>query len=251
MWTKRNWIAVAAAAGILVSAVTGTVLTQRRSRMLVDTGVTRAAVEDSLRSLLPKTVESARDPRLIAAVRELEKALYVVSVWVVAPDGEIVYRRCGPGQLGDKVQDLARDDMAPAIAALGPGAFSETQRLQLLAVAAMRREGEHNDVFRHMARALPDAAGGLGAVVVLGYDVSPLVGSPPDFLYLSLLLSGLAGFAVYWLGLPLWVACDARARGEAAALWAVFVLFTNLVGLVAYLIVIWRPVRRAAPSGSL
>lgn len=246
MWTKRNWIAVAAAAGILISAVTGTLLTQRRSRMLVDTGVTRAAVENSWRSLLPKTVESARDPRLIAAVRELEKALYVVSVWVVAPDGVIVYQKGGPGQLGDKVQDLAKDDMAPAIAALGLGAFSETQRLQLLAVAAMRREGEHNDVFRHIVRVVANPAGGLAAVVVLAYDVSPWVGAPPGLPYLTLLFSGLAGFAVYWLGLPLWVALDARARGEAAALWAVFVLFTNLVGLVAYLIVIWRPVRRAA-----
>jgi hypothetical protein len=246
MWTKRNWIAVAAAAGILISAVTGTLLTQRRSRMLVDTGVTRAAVENSWRSLLPKTVESARDPRLIAAVRELEKALYVVSVWVVAPDGVIVYQKGGPGQLGDKVQDLAKDDMAPAIAALGLGAFSETQRLQLLAVAAMRREGEHNDVFRHIVRVVANPAGGLAAVVVLAYDVSPWVGAPPGLPYLTLLFSGLAGFAVYWLGLPLWVALDARVRGEAAALWAVFVLFTNLVGLVAYLIVIWRPVRRAA-----
>lgn len=246
MWTKRNWIAVAAAAGVLVSAVTVMVVTWQRSRMLVDTGVTRAAVEDSLRTLLPKAVESAREPRLIAAVRELEKAPYVGCVWVVAADGEIVYYRCGPGRLGDKVQDLARDDMTPAIAALGPGAFSDTQRFQLLAVAAMRREGDHNDVFRHMARALPNNAGGLAAVVVLSYEVSPLVGASPGFMYVTLLLSGLAGFVVYWLGLPLWVALDAHARGEAAVLWAVFVLFTNLVGLVAYLIVVWRPVRRAA-----
>ena len=246
MQAKRNWIAVAAVAGIAWSVASGVVLTQQRSRILVDTGATRAAVENSLGTLLPKSVESARDPRLLRAAEELNRAPYVAATWVVSPGGEIVFHRGGPGKQGDQVQDLTRDDMVPTVEALGPGALPEAQRVPLLAVAAMRREGDHNDVFRHLARVAPNAGGGLAAIVVLAYDLSPAVGGPPDAGYLALLLTGLAGFGLYWLGLPLWVARDARARGDAAVLWGLFVFFTNLVGLVAYLIVIWRPGRRGA-----
>jgi len=243
MQAKRNWMAAVAVAGIAWSVVSGIILNQRRARTLVDTGVTRAAVEEAWRRLLPKSVESARDAGLLKAAAELDKSAYVAATWVVGLDGEIVFQRGGPGKAGDRVQDLARDDMAPALEALVAGTLTGTQRLQLLAVGAMRREGEHNDVFRHLARVVTSATGAPAALVVLAYDVNPAVGAAPDAVYLALLLTGLAGFGIYWLGLPLWAALDARARGDAALLWGLFLFFTNLVGLVAYLIVIWRPLR--------
>ncbi len=241
MQAKRNWIAAVAAAGVAWSVASGIVLTLRRSRILVDTGVTRISVEEALGRWLPKSVETASDARLLKAAAEVDKSAYVAATWVVGPGGEIVFQHGGPGKAGDRVQDLARDDMAPAIDALAAGTLSEPQRLQLLAVAAMRREGEHNDVFRHLVRVVPNRAGALAALVVLAYDVSPALGAAPDAAYLALLFSALAGFGAYWLGLPLWVALDARSRGDAALLWGLFVFFTNLVGLLAYLLVLRRP----------
>lgn len=240
MQAKRNWIAVAAVAGVAWSVASGILVTQRRSRMLVDTGVTRAAVEAALAGRLPKSVETPRDAGLLSAADTLCRSAFVAAVWVVRPGGEIVFHQAGPGKAGDRVQELARDQMAAAVEALAPGVLSDAQRLQLVAVGAMRREGEHNDVFRHLVRAVPDRAGVFAALVVLAYEVSPAVGATPDAAYLALLLSGLASFGVYWLGLPLWVALDARARGDATLLWGLLVFFTNLVGLIAYLIVIRR-----------
>jgi len=245
MATRNTWIAAAAVAGILLAVVTGIVINSRRSQGLVDTGETRASVQFSLSRLLPKAVESARDPGLISAAGRLTKEPYVVSVWVVDRSGEIVFRAGGPGRQGDKIQDLAREDMAPALEALGPEVLTESQKIRLLAVGAMRREGEHNDVFRHLVRALPDSAGNIAALVALAYDVNPW---QPGAGYIAGLLTGLAGFLVYWLALPLWVYLDARARAEAAALWGIFVLFTNLVGLLAYLIVISRAGRPCAAA---
>jgi hypothetical protein len=243
MPTRNTWIATAAVAGILLAAVIGIVIASRRARGLVDTGETRASIQSSLDRLLPKAVESALDPGLISAAGRLTKEPYVASLWVVDRSGEIVFHAGGPGRQGDKVQDLAREDMAPALEALGPEALTESQKIRLLAVGAIRREGDHNDVFRHLVQALPDSAGNTAALVVLAYDVNPSVGQPSAG-YIAGLLTGLAGFLVYWLGLPVWVYLDARARSEAAALWGLFVLFTNLVGLLAYLIVI----HRAAPA---
>ena len=45
MQAKRNWIAVAAVAGIAWSVASGSLVTQRHSRMLVDTGVTLSRSE--------------------------------------------------------------------------------------------------------------------------------------------------------------------------------------------------------------
>jgi hypothetical protein len=241
MGGRRKWMAVAAVAGLIYAVVSGVLLERRRSRTLVDTGETRASVEASLRKVLPRTVESAQAPGLRSAFEQLQKERYVVSVWLVDRGGTIVLHWRGPGQPGDKVQDLAWGDALPLIEALGPQGLTESQKLQMLAAAAVRREGDHNDVFRHLVRAVPDGTGELGALVVLAYDVSPALGSPPSASYIALLLTSLVGFLVYWLGLPLWVYLDARARGDAAALWGVFVLFTNLVGLIGYLIVISRP----------
>jgi len=243
MPTRNTWIATAAVAGITVAVITGAVTASRLSQGLVDTGETRASVQSSLDRLLPKAVESARDPGLTSAAGRLTKQPYVASLWVVDRNGEIVFHAGGPGRQGDKIQDLARQDMARAHEALGPEALTDSQKIRLLAVGAIRREGDHNDVFRHLVQAVPDSAGNTAALVVLAYDVNPSVGQPSAG-YIAGLLTGLAGFLVYWLGLPMWVYLDARARAEAAALWGLFVLFTNLVGLLAYLIVI----HRAAPA---
>lgn len=250
MQTRRKWIAVAALAGILAAVVAVAVTTRERSRFLIDTGVTRAAVESSIRNLIPKSVESGRDRRLISAAELLSKEPYVASAWVVDQTGEIVFHQSGPGKLGDRVQDMARDDMARVLEALEANVLSESQKLQLLAVGAVRVEGEHNDVFRHLAHEVTDAAGKQVALVVLAYGASPLM--RPSGFYIASLLIGLVGFVVYWLALPFWVYLDARARGDAAALWGIFVLFTNLVGLIAYLIVITRSPRlRQADLGTV
>lgn len=44
-------------------------------------------------------------------------------------------------------------------------------------------------------------------------------------------------FAVYWIGLALWVYKDASKKQANAALWGLLVLLTNLVGLIIYTMV--------------
>lgn len=176
MGGRRKWMAVAAVAGLIYAVVSGVLLERRRSRALVDSGETRASVEASLRKILPRAVESAQAPGLRLAFEQLQKERYVVSVWLVDRGGTIVLHWRGPGQQGDQVQDLAGGDALALIQALGPEGLTESQKLQMLAAAAVRREGDHNDVFRHLVRAVPDGTGELGALVVLAYDVSTCAG---------------------------------------------------------------------------
>ncbi|MEW6230008.1 MAG: hypothetical protein AB1700_18305 [Bacillota bacterium] len=242
MRDKRRWIAVAVVLAIVAATASLAALVPNRAKILVDTGETRASVESSLDRLLPATVDSPRDPRLIAAAERLKGEPYIASVWVVDSAGNIVFHWRGSGKESVNVSSLAERDMGRVLEGIGPGAFSELQKLQLLTVAAIRSEEEHNDVLRHLIRPVQGDGGLPAALVAVAYDVSPYVRGPAACgVILTLVL--VVGLAVYWLGLPLWVYLDASSRGEAAVLWGAFVLLTNLVGLLAYLIVISKPRR--------
>ncbi len=108
--------------------------------------------------------------------------------------------------------------------------------LELRLAAALRREGEHNDIYRHMVRSIPGPDGETAAYIGVAYEAVDTTPGTADIIFLLL---GGAGFLVYWLGLPLWVTLDSRAGGggRAAVLWGMFVLVANAAGLLAYLLV--------------
>ena len=82
-------------------------------------------------------------------------------------------------------------------------------------MAAQRRDGDHNDVFKPLLRVVRTPAGTDAAFVALCYLVNP------DSSCLTVLVQvGAAGFVIYWIGLVGWVFIDARTRRENAALWA-------------------------------
>ncbi|MCL4560348.1 MAG: hypothetical protein M1281_07020 [Chloroflexi bacterium] len=245
MYLIKKWLPFIALIGISTLILTLALAFTQRSTTLVDDGVTRQSVEASLQRLLPGPYTSLQDPGLLSALGELDKEPYVAAVWLVDPAGVILFHTSGPGKVGDTIQTLAAGDMAPSLAALPVQALSQEQEFQLLAVGAIRSEGEHNDVFRQRVYPLTNAQEQTIGLVVLDYDISPQVASP-GAAWIILLLGALIGLAVYWLSLPLWVALDARERGESPALWGLFVLATNLIGLLAYLL----SVSRKPPSPS-
>ncbi|MCR4425209.1 MAG: hypothetical protein NUW23_03315 [Firmicutes bacterium] len=237
MLVERKWIAAAAAAGIVAALASGFALWVLRGRHLFDTGETRAAVEAAVGRVVTAPAESVRDPGLRMAAAGLDQEPYVAAVWLVDLDGTIVFWSGGPGREGDSVLSLAQLDISRSLDALEPGSMSEIQRLELLTVGALRREGEHNDVFRHMVRRVRGPAGDVVGLIALAYDVNPSVSKPgPGLAWPVLLAAMLVGVGIYWVALPLWVYLDASARGEPRAFWGLFVLFTNLVGLLAYVV---------------
>lgn len=237
--TQHNGLIWAAVAGLVLAIAILTSSIGQRAEMLTDNGDTRRAVEESLQRLLPEQIISAHDEALLNAAHTLTGAPYVARVWVVDDSGRIVFHQGGPGKVGDEVRSLSGQNGRSLIAALSSDNFSGPQALQVYTAMALMVEGDHNDVFRPIVKPLNNAQGHMTAMVGLSYDVNPAVSAPAaaEILRMALLLLGLA---VYWFCLPVWTYQDARMRGEPAQLWAVFVLIANLVGLVAYLIVVSR-----------
>ena len=50
-------------------------------------------------------------------------------------------------------------------------------------------------------------------------------------------IAALAGFILFWLSIPAWMALDAQKRREKAAVWGLFGLLGNMIALVVYLLV--------------
>lgn len=55
-------------------------------------------------------------------------------------------------------------------------------------------------------------------------------------------------FAAYWVSVTAWVYKDAGRHGAPRLVWGGLVLFTNVVGLVVYLVLRWRRGKRYFPS---
>jgi hypothetical protein len=198
-------------------------------------GNRRQSVEQALNRILPASVESTNDPGLETAAEKLTAEPYIVWVWMMDTDGMLTIVRGGPAHAGDAVRELSlyEEDI---ILALEPGLLTTETELELRLAAAMRREGEHNDIYRHLVRSIPGSDGEKAAFFGVAYEATDTAPSTADIAFLVL---GAAGFLVYWLGLPLWVVLDSRAGGggRASVLWGLFVLVANAAGLLAYLLV--------------
>lgn len=230
-------VAVAAALTALLTAlIVGPWLGQRA--LLVDTGETRRAVETTLVRLTSLHPPSIDDPALRQAIVEARDDQYVAYTWLFAADGRVL--EGSPALADATVARSATDEMRRVLGILPAEALDDAQRTALLAAATMQKEGEHNDVFRHLLREVRGADGELLGWAGVTFDVSPAVSSP-GALYKAVVVVLALSVALYWLSLPLWVWLDARARGERAWVWGLFVLLGNLVALLAYLLT-----RRAA-----
>jgi hypothetical protein len=241
MRSKARPLLAASVSALLITTLALIAGNSKRGAWLKETGQTRRAVEESAARLLPATAESAADPRLRAGAAQLAQEPYVTRLWLVDPSGRILLSRNSPGREGDSVHDLAPDDFAAALRGAPDATLTTSQRTQLLAMAAQRRDGDHNDVFKPLLRVVRTPAGTDAAFVALCYLVNPESSG-----FIPLVLVAAAGLVIYWIGLVGWVFIDARARRENAALWALLVFFTNLVGALAYLLATRRPEKNVA-----
>jgi hypothetical protein len=175
----------------------------------------------------------------------------VATIWLIAPDRRFVYVGGATAQStpeGSTAEELAGHETCRMLSTLPADALSAEQRTWLLSAAAIRCEGDHNDIFRHLLRPVRDPDGRLVGLIGVAYEASTgTVGA----VYIFAAIVALAGLCLYWLSLPLWVFLDARQRGDHACAWAAFVLIGNLVALIAYVLAQWPHVsNRPEPASA-
>ena len=229
---------VVALVGLGFAIVLLAVSASARGRLLADTGETRASVEPEVAKVLAVQPATLDDPSFRREVGALLHARYVETVWLISPDGRIVYAEGGTAASAPagNVADLATAEIRHIAGSLD-GVFADDQRRLLFAASAIQREGEHNDIYRHLVRIVHGRDGRETGMLGIAYAVSPALAAPLSFAYAASLIGFVVGIAAYWFSLPLWVWFDARARGDRApGAWAGFVLIGNVVALAAYLL---------------
>jgi hypothetical protein len=223
------------AASLLVGVVCLFVVARERRHFLTDTGETTRAAEAAVAEIQSLHPDSLDVPQLRPALQRLAKTRPVAWVWLIGADGQIRFSTAPYANRG-QVEEWAFDETRRVISEMPAGFLSPQQRVALLAGSAIQREGEHNDVLRHIIRPLPDKQDTNLGFIGVAYDINSQGGGFPGFGYAIPLLLVPIGLLVYWVTLPWWVFLDARARGERAWIWMLFVLLGNLVALLAYLL---------------
>jgi len=239
---KRRLPAVAAI--LFLAALTGFIIVNRmRRQMTVEPGETRRAVDAAVAELQTLRPSSLDDPPYRLALEKLRRAPYVAGIWLIRQDGQITFSSARFADRG-RVEEWATEETRRVLSEMPEDFLTPQQNMALLAASAIQREGEHNDVLRQMVRPLRGRDDAELGFIGVSYDASPMLGSFPGIGYAIALFLIPIGLIVYWLMLPWWVFLDAKARGERAWVWAMFVLLGNLVALFAYLLA-----RQPEPGG--
>jgi len=219
----------------LLAALGIALLSLLRADLLEDTGETLAIVQTNLVSVLSARPESIDDPMLLDAIDVFAASAHVATLWLIKPDGEVVLSTGATAQSFSRgtAQEMSSIALKRMLSALPAETLSTDQQTLLHISSAIQREGEHNDIYRHIVREIRASDGSLVAWIGIAYEVSSEAAGPG---WKLLVLVSLLGVLGYWLALPAWTLLDARQRGERAWTWAIFVLLGNLMALLAYLL---------------
>ena len=226
------WVALACGLLAIVGIVS---LSFWRVELVTDTGETLASIEESLEPLTILQPTSIDDARLQHAIQEVADAPHLATLWLLEPHGEVVLSTGATAQSFAQgiAQHQSQMELQLVLLALPDDALSQEQQTLLHVASAIQREGEHNDIYRHIVRRIRAPDGSVVALIGITYQISPdEVGAG----WKALILVSLVGLVGYWLALPLWTWLDARQRGERAWPWAIVVLLGNLMALLAYLL---------------
>jgi len=229
------WLALA---GLLLAGVSLALGIRSRAQMLSEDPETRSSTLSTLSAVAALQPGSIDDSAFLQDVRESLEAPYIATVWLFAPDGERVLFKEG----STANATAPSGEMEKILAALPQDALQSDQSAMLRAVAAMRIEGEHNDIYNHLLLPVNNPQGELIGFLGAAYEVSRSISGYVDVGFMAGIIALIAGLALYWLSLPVRVLLDARSRQERAWAWFVFVLLGNLVALAAYLIIRRSPV---------
>jgi len=239
--SKLPFIAVA---GLLMFLATLVLESKRKQAFLIDTGQNRPAVLALFSELENIHPDSAGDARLAQWADRVAKEPEIGMVGLFSPDGRIILSplKKGPlaflfGKTAADVKDLVSPDIYGALDALSDSDLPREQRNMLLAAFAIRAEGTHNDIYRHILRPVRNAKGETVAMAGIAYAINRSSINGMDLAYY--VLGGLArllGFGAYLLSLTIWVFLDARSRQTHPWRWAAFVLVSQLIGLLVYLL---------------
>lgn len=228
------WTALVGAVITVVSLITLTILHsgQQKENKENERKVIKAL--EKIQMLYP---ENIRDPHLRSELEDALHSKFIATIWLISTEGDILFSKGNTANSTrtGSVIELATVETQEILNSLPSESLTDYQRTLFLAASAIQREGAHNDIYNHLIREIHSTNGSIVGLIGVAYELRSNPGHVSWGWIVSVIFV-LFGFPMYWFSLPLWVFLEAQKRGKHAWIWAIYILFGNLVALVAYLL---------------
>ena len=155
--------------------------------------------------------------------------------WLISDNGVIIYANgmMAPSTPLNTSIYSSNDDQSLGLINAVDGNIDTLQKELMYAAAAIRSEGEHNDIIGHIVMPLKTSSNELVGLIGVAYALDDSA-RPAQIYVIAIAL--IISFLMYWLSFPLWVYFDCREKNNKYILWTLFVLIGNLPAYIAYLI---------------
>ena len=227
------WMAFSS--GVLVILLLALAIVLKPSQN-IDGTINRNIALDQLKQIRIDSTENLNSKAFYGYIDHTLNSPVISTKWLVSAKGEIVYANGVMAQstpLNSTIYNLVDAQNRGLIDAVEWNTDS-LQKRTLYVAAAIRSEGEHNDIYGHLVIPLKTSSNVFAGFVGVAYSLDESK-APVGYYYL-IIIALIVCFLLYWLLLPLWVYFDCRERNNKSILWTVFVLLGNLPALLAYLI---------------
>jgi hypothetical protein len=228
------WIALLSGVLLVLLVIAAIVFKPQRN---VENTVNKKIVFDKLKQISLESKETLNSKAFFDYVNKTISCNVINTIWIINQKDEIVYARglmAASTPLNTIVYSLIDDQNRGLINAV-EGSIDTVQKQVISIAAAIRREGEHNDIFGHLVMPLKSNQNELAGFIGVAYSLeNDSESSVAIFIIIDVAL--IICFLVYWLSIPVWVYFDSRKRNDKYILWTVFVLIGNLPAYIAYLL---------------
>ena len=232
-WYNRlPWIGLLSGALMIILLVLAYVLKPTAN---IDNSVNRKIAVNKLKEIRIENKENFKSKAFIDSLNKTLDGSMINTKWLISKNGEIIYASgmmAASTPINANVYSLVDNESLGLINAV-KGNIDSLQMQLLYISAAIRSEGDHNDMLGHIVIPLQTILGDLVGFVGVAYKLNDTV---QEFQIYIIDIVLLISFLVYWLSFPLWVYFDCRKRENCNILWTLFVFIGNLPAYIAYLI---------------
>jgi hypothetical protein len=237
---KKNWYNIlpwiALSSGVLLVLLVITTIVFKPQRNAENTE-NKKIVLDKLKQISLESKETLNSKTFFDYVNKTIDCNVINTIWIINQKGEIVYAKglmASSTPLNATAYNLIDDQNRGLINAV-EGNIDTVQKQIIIIAAAIRREGEHNDIYGHLVKPLKSNQNELAGFIGVAYSLEDN-SEHSVAIFITIDIALIFCFFVYWLSIPVWVYLDSRKRNDKYILWAVFVLIGNLPAYIAYLI---------------
>jgi hypothetical protein len=201
----------------------------------IENAVNRKIAYDKLKQVRIKSKEFFNSRSFKDYLDKTLDCSVINTKWLISDNGVIIYASgmMAPSTPLNTSIYSSIDDQSLGLINAVDGNIDTLQKELMYAAAAIRSEGEHNDINGHIVMPLKTSSNELVGFIGVAYTLDDSA-QPVQIYVIDIAL--IISFLMYWLSFPLWVYYDCREKDNKYILWTLFVFIGNLPAYIAYLI---------------